>query len=167
MDDAGEFRQFVVARYVELLRIAFLLTGSTHEAEDLLQTALVKVMRRWRRVDEPMAYLRRTMVNQNISVWRRYRRREVVTDTLPEGVLGDPSDRVAQRQSLYAALRSLPPRMRAVVVLRYEADLPEVEVAAILGCSTGTVKSLAWRGLARLRESLDASELSTTEGGVR
>ena len=106
----AEFRDFVEARYVELLRIAYLLTGSPHEAEDLLQSALVKVMRRWRRVDEPMAYLRRTMINQHISTWRRFRLREVVTEDPPERSTADPADRVAQRHSLQAALRCSPPR---------------------------------------------------------
>jgi RNA polymerase sigma-70 factor (sigma-E family) len=156
-----EFREFVEARYVELLRIAYLLTGSPHEAEDLLQSALVKVMRRWRRVDDPMAYLRRAMINQHISVWRRLRQREVVVDLVPERATTDVADQVAQRQSLYAAMRSLPPRMRAVVVLRYVADLPEAEVATLLGCSPGTVKALASRGLARLRAALDPVELAT------
>ena len=156
----AEFREFVEARYMELLRVAYLLTGSQHEAEDLLQSSLVKVMRRWHRIDDPMAYLRRTMVNQNISTWRRFKLREVVTETLPERTERDPAEAIAQRQSLHAALRALPPRMRAVVVLRYVADLSEADVAAMLGCSTGSVKALASRGLARLREAIEPVELT-------
>lgn len=161
-DDDG-FKEFVDTRYVDLLRIAYLLTGSAHEAEDLLQGALVKVMRRWRRVDDPMAYLRRVMINQHISWWRRYRLREVVTDVPPDRTVSDLADGVALRGAVADALRSLSPRTRAVVVLRYVADLPEAEVAATLGCSVGTVKSQASRGLTRLRAALSLTlERSTT-----
>ncbi|MEO3745238.1 SigE family RNA polymerase sigma factor [Plantactinospora sp. B5E13] len=163
-DDDG-FREFVDARYMDLLRIAYLLTGSAHEAEDLLQGSLVKVMRRWKRVDDPMAYLRRVMVNQHISLWHRYRRREVTTATPPDRSLGDIAEGVAQRQALDAALRSLSRRTRAVVVLRYVADLPEAEVAAALGCSIGTVKSQASRGLARLRVVLSPVDQSAKTVG--
>jgi RNA polymerase sigma-70 factor (sigma-E family) len=161
-DDAEGFKEFVEARYAELLRIAYLLTGSTHEAEDLLQAALVKVMRRWERIDDPVAYLRRVMVNQHINLWRRYRLRELVTQSPPDRVTNDPAEGVAQRDVLHVALRSLAPRTRAVVVLRYVVDLPEVEVAAALNCSVGTVKSQASRGLAKLRVALDPVALSAT-----
>ncbi|MEU5950102.1 SigE family RNA polymerase sigma factor [Micromonospora sp. NPDC047465] len=163
-DDDG-FREFVDARYMDLLRIAYLLTGSAHEAEDLLQGSLVKVMRRWKRIDDPVAYLRRVMVNQHISVWRRYRAREVITASPPDRSLGDVADGVAQRHALDAALRSLSPRTRAVVVLRYVADVPEAEVAATLGCSVGTVKSQASRGLARLRVALSPVDQPETTVG--
>jgi DNA-directed RNA polymerase specialized sigma24 family protein len=93
----AEFRQFVEARYGDLLRLAYALTGSADEAEDLLQGSLVRVMRRWSRVDEPMAYLRRVMINQRVTRWRRFGRREVSTAYPPEGVAADPSDRVAER----------------------------------------------------------------------
>jgi RNA polymerase sigma-70 factor (sigma-E family) len=136
----AEFRQFVEARYGDLLRLAYALTGSADEAEDLLQGSLVRVMRRWTRVDEPMAYLRRVMINQRVTLWRRFRRREVSTAFPPDGVAADPSDRVAERHAMVSALRTLPPRMRAVVALRYVADLSEAEVAATLGCSVGTPK---------------------------
>lgn len=152
-EDHG-FREFVETRYVDLLRIAYHLTGSAHEAEDLLQSALVKVMRVWRRIDDPVAYLRRVMVNHHTSVWRRYRSREVPTEFLPDRAVTDRATGVAEQQAVYQAMRSLAARTRAVIVLRYVADLPEAEVAAILGCSVGTVKSRASRGLARLREAL-------------
>ncbi len=152
------FKEFVETRYMDLLRIGFLLTGSAYEAEDLVQSALVKLMRRWDRVDTPFAYVRRTMVNQHLTWWRRIKQRETTSDKLPELAVGDAAETIAQRQELSAALRSLAPRTRAVVVLRYVADLGEAEVAQILGCSVGTVKSQASRGLARLREVLDKSE---------
>ncbi|NUR69929.1 MAG: SigE family RNA polymerase sigma factor [Hamadaea sp.] len=159
MPSEDGFREFVEARYVELLRIAYLLTGSTHEAEDLVQSALVRTMRAWSRVDEPMPYVRRVMVNQHISVWRRVRRRELVTDSPPDVGFTDAAEAIAQRHAVRDALRSLPPRTRAVVVLRYLGDMSEAEVAAALGCSLGNVKSHASRGLARLRAVLDPVDL--------
>jgi len=150
-------REFVQARYVDLLRVAFLLTGSAHEAEDLVQAALVKMMRRWHTVDDPLAYARRIMVNQHISWWRRSRR-EVVTEVPPDRVVHDLAEGVVLREQLQAALQSLSPRTRAVVVLRYVVDLPEADVVAILGCSLGTVKSQASRGLAKLRDVLQRAE---------
>src|SRR6185312_14937743 len=121
----ADFRQFVTMRYADLLRLAYALTGSAHDAEDLLQGSLAKVMRRWSRVDDPMAYLRRVMINQRTSGWRRLRRREVVTADPPDRTVADGADAVTERQTVLAALRSLPPRMRAVVALRYVADLSE------------------------------------------
>ncbi|GAA0935754.1 SigE family RNA polymerase sigma factor [Virgisporangium aurantiacum] len=151
----ADFRQFVDTRYTDLLRLAYALTGSAHEAEDLVQGALVKVMRRWRRVEDPMAYLRRVMINQRTSGWRRFGAREVVTATPPDRPVGDGTAAVDDRQTVLAALRGLPPRMRAAVALRYVADLSEAETAATLGCSVGTVKSQTSKGLARLREALE------------
>jgi RNA polymerase sigma-70 factor (sigma-E family) len=156
----AEFRQFVEARYSDLLGLAYALTGSAHEAEDLVQGSLVRVMRRWTRVDDPMAYMRRTMINQRATRWRRFGRREVSTANPPDGVAADPSDRVAERHAMLSALRALPPRMRAVVALRYVADLPEAEVAATLGCSIGTVKSQTAKALAKLRSALGPRSLT-------
>ncbi|MEU7777214.1 SigE family RNA polymerase sigma factor [Micromonospora parva] len=156
------FREFVDTRYMDLLRVAYHLTGSAQDAEDLVQAALVKVMRRWRRVEDPMAYLRRVMINQHISSWRRYRVHELVTTILPERSTRDMTDAVAERHALYAAMRALTPRTRAVIVLRYVVDLPEAEVAATLGCSVGSVKSRASRGLARLRLALAADAPPST-----
>ncbi|RKN47700.1 SigE family RNA polymerase sigma factor [Micromonospora endolithica] len=152
--DDEHFREFVDTRYMDLMRVAYHLTGSAQEAEDLVQSALVKVMRRWRRIDDPMAYLRRVMINQHISLWRRQRVHEVVRAVLPDRSTRDLTETVLERQALYEAMRELTPRTRAVIVLRYVADLPEAEVAATLGCSVGSVKSRASRGLARLRRAL-------------
>jgi RNA polymerase sigma-70 factor (sigma-E family) len=148
------FVEFVEARYGDLLRIAYLLAGSPHEAEDLVQAALLRAMRGWTRVDDPMAYVRRVMINHHISLWRRHRARELLTSFVPDRQVRDASDRVAECQALYDAMRQLSARTRAVIVLRYWADLPEAEVAEYLGCSVGTVKSRASRGLARLRVAL-------------
>jgi RNA polymerase sigma-70 factor (sigma-E family) len=162
-----EFRQFVELRYGDLIRTAYALTSSAHDAEDLVQSALVKAMGRWRRIDDPMAYLRRTMVNQHINGWRRLRVRELVSESPPAPPVTDTAEVVAEREMLHAALRALSRRTRAVVVLRYVADLPEAEVAATLGLPVGTVKSHASRGLARLRAALGDGELTVTEGGTR
>lgn len=155
MDDDGGFREFVEARYTDLLRVGFLLTGASYAAEDLVQTALLQAMRRFDALDDPMAYVRRSMVNQHTSVWRRLGRREVLTGFLPERRQIDHSAAADERRELLDALATLPARMRAVLVLRYWEDLSEAETAAILECSIGTVKSQASRGLARLREVLD------------
>lgn len=154
MADDGGFEEFVAARYADLLRVAYLLTGSRTDAEDLVQAALVRVLRRWSRVDDPMAYVRRAMVNQHINVWRRVRRREVVTAQVPDVVFGDPAETVSQRTALLAALRTLPARTRAIVALRYLADMSEADVAVAVGTSVGNVKSQASRGLAKLRTVL-------------
>lgn len=151
--------EFVAARGDELLARATLLTGSRAAGEDLLQASLERLMRHWRRMHgDPEGYLRRTMYNLAIDEWRyRSRRPEVLDSTLaeraePPGV-PDTADAVALRRTLVTALAGLPPRQRAVLVLRYWEELSEAEAeaAAVLGCSVGTVKSTASRGLARLR----------------
>lgn len=155
MSDDG-FEDFVSVRYGELLRTAYLLTGGQHAAEDLLQTVLLRAMRRWSHIGEPMAYLRRAMANQSASRWRWLgRRTEFLTAAVPDRpASGDSARDVAVRDELLAALGTLPPRMRAVLVLRYWEDLSEQDTAAALGCSAGAVKSQASRGLARLRSVL-------------
>jgi len=157
-------REFVQARYTDLLRTAYLLTGSSHEAEDLVQSALVRMMGRWARIDDPLAYARRTIMNLYLNGLRR-RRRELVTALLPERAVREGADRVADRSALWPALRALPPRARAVIVARYWLDLSETETAHLLDCSLGTVKSTASRSLARLREAVSTMDLSG--GGSR
>jgi RNA polymerase sigma-70 factor (sigma-E family) len=140
------------------LRVAVLLTGDWHAAEDLVQTSLVKLYRVWPRLDtaaDPDAYLRRIMINTHRSWFRARWRRETPAAALPESF---PDQDMAERQALGALVRQtltrLPRRQRAVVVLRYCEDLPETEVAELLGCSVGTVKTHAHRGLRVLRELL-------------
>lgn len=164
--DDEHFREFVDTRYMDLLRVAYHLTGSAQDAEDLVQAALVKVMRRWRRIDDPMPYLRRVMINQHISSWRRHRVHEVVTAILPDRSTRDMTDVVTERHTLYEAMRALTPRTQAVIVLRYVVDLPEAEVAAALGCSVGSVKSRASRGLARLRLALAPDPPTSTSAAT-
>ena len=156
MDSEAGFADFVEQWSPALLRVAFLLTGDRLLAEDLLQTALLKTSRRWSRIADHQAaypYVRRVLVTTYAS-WRRRRRvSEVLTDQLPEQATAD--DEAAPGRAV-AALEALPPRMRAVIVLRFYEDLSEVDTAAALGCSTGSVKSQASRGLARLRVELSA-----------
>ncbi|MGW4502397.1 SigE family RNA polymerase sigma factor [Micromonospora sp. NPDC004336] len=164
MTDDG-FREFVEIRYADLMRTAYLLTGSRHAAEDLVQSALMRVMRRWRQVTDPMAYVRRVMANERNRLWHRWGSREFlagVTGWWPAGPGRSPdvADDVVVRDEVLAALRDLPPRMRAVLVLRYWEDLSEAEIARTLDCSVGTVKSQASRGLARLRAVLPAGSSS-------
>jgi RNA polymerase sigma-70 factor (sigma-E family) len=166
-EHSTEFAEFVALRYGDLLRTAYLLTGSHHAAEDLVQACLLKVMPRWGGIAEPMTYLRRIMVNQRVSWWRRMRR-ELLRADPPDGVTPDDAAGAAERTTVLAALAGLPPRMRAVLVLRYWEDQSEAETADLLGCSVGTVKAQASRGLARLRTVLVPSEgHMTSERGNR
>ncbi len=157
-DDEAAFDEFLAARSTALLRTAVLVCGaSAHDAEDLAQGALEKVYRHWPRIrhDNPEAYARRVVVNAAIS---RSRRRKVVQEIAfarPPETAAPQSD-LDLRDTLVEELRRLPARMRAVVVLRYWDDLSEIETAALLGCSVGTVKSQAARGLARMRARIGA-----------
>ena len=159
MDRYEGFREFVLARHGALSRTAYLLTGDHHLAEDLLQAALVRTAAHWHRIAEgnPEAYLRRVMVNERTSRWRRRRYAVEVpatTDTLAalaHPASTDTADAVVRRTTLTAALARLPARQRAVIVLRYFDDLSEVETAETLQCTVGTVKSQTHHALARLR----------------
>lgn len=156
-----DFTAFVDARGSDLLRTAVLLTGSRHGGEDLLQAVLVKAVRRWPSITgDPAAYLRRALVTTAVDQSRRRRWREVSHSSVPE-VGSASSDVVGDRDEVLRALRTLPPRQRAVLVLRYYVDLSEAETAAQLGISLGTVKSTASRAIAALRVSLpDREELA-------
>ncbi len=151
----------VAHRGAALLATATLLAGSPAAGEDLLQAALERVMRHWHRVNgEPEIYLRRTLYHLAVDQWRARRRRpEVLGKTAAELEIAalrasqpDATDAVHLRIALIQGLSQLPPRQRAVLVLRYWEQLSESEAADVLGCSLGTVKSSASRGLARLRE---------------
>ncbi|MBB5790694.1 SigE family RNA polymerase sigma factor [Jiangella mangrovi] len=148
----SEFREFVESRSPALRRSAYALTGDPHTAEDLVQGALVKLVRRWHKVDNPEAYVRRTMYHDFAGRWRRRKAvREDSVAVLPDRPVTDAADDVPHRLDLRQALLRLTPRQRAVLVLRYYEDLPEREVAEILGCSVGTVRSQTARSLARVR----------------
>jgi RNA polymerase sigma-70 factor (sigma-E family) len=149
-----EFREFVAMRSTALLRLAVLLTGGDrHGAEDLLQIALMKVYGRWSSIEQPEAYVRQVMYRQQVNRWRlRGHRAETSVPVLPEsGTDADAGAESELRIALWAALGRLSKRQRAVVVLRYFEDLPEAEVAALLRCPVGTVRSTAHRSLAKLR----------------
>jgi RNA polymerase sigma-70 factor (sigma-E family) len=151
--DRSGFEEFVVARRPALLRTAYLLTGSHADAEDLVQMALIKTVPHWKRIaDQPEAYVRTVLARESVSRWRRRRWREVPTGDLPDH--RQPVADLDQRLMLRRALGSLPPRQRAVIVLRYYDDLTEKETASVLGIAVGTVKSQARDGLSRLRERL-------------
>jgi RNA polymerase sigma-70 factor (sigma-E family) len=164
-----DFRAFVGARWRRMLRTAYLLTGSPHDAEDLVQTALARTYSRWGRVqraDDPDAYVWRVMINLNVDRLRRRSVREWLTDRLPERLAGDRSDQVATRSALLDALGRLPARQRAVVVLRYAEDRSETEVAAMLGIGVGTVRGYSSRGLARLRDDGALQDLRSEREGA-
>jgi RNA polymerase sigma-70 factor (sigma-E family) len=155
-----DFDAYVVASGPRLKRLAFLLTGDLDTAEDLLQTAYAKALPRWSRIrtyDQPDAYMRRVLVNGRTSMWRRTRGREVLTDAVPDRPAPDSATGAVEADDLRRALRALPDRQRAAVVLRFWCDLSEQETAAAMGVSVGTVKSHTSRGLARLRELLPAA----------
>ncbi|AIY17294.1 SigE family RNA polymerase sigma factor [Pimelobacter simplex] len=157
-DLQASFEAYVVARRGALLRTAYLLTGDAHAAEDLVQTALLKVVGTWGRIaDHPDPYVRRVLARESVNRWRRRRWREVATEEPPERVAADRAqDGVDDRMVLRQALDRLAPRQRAVIVLRYYEDLTEAQTAEVLGISVGTVKSQARDALARLRlEAVD------------
>jgi RNA polymerase sigma-70 factor (sigma-E family) len=144
------FDVFVAGRYPALLRSAYLLTGNHHDAEDLVQGALLKAVPKWGRIEgDPEPYVRRIMVNDNISRWRRRRGREVIVEQVPEA--GESRSDADTSLTLAAALAALAPRQRTVIVLRYYEDLTEVQTADLMGIAVGTVKSQARDALARLR----------------
>ncbi|MBV9098595.1 MAG: SigE family RNA polymerase sigma factor [Frankiaceae bacterium] len=158
-EDEAAFRDFAAAARPRLVRTAYLLCGDPHEAHDLAQVTLMRVHRRWRsieRTDLPQAYARKVLINLAASFWRRRLRAPLVALTaVGEPAGADPADAYGDRAELWDAVRSLPPRTRAILVLRYWEDLSEADTAAALGCSVGSVKSQASRGLERLRAVLE------------
>ncbi|MEV0622502.1 SigE family RNA polymerase sigma factor [Nonomuraea sp. NPDC050404] len=159
-DDEAAFDEFLAGGSTSLLRTAILVCGaSRHDAEDLVQYALEKVYRNWPRIrhDNPEAYAKKIVVNAAISRARRRKVLKEITFSRPPETAADSPD-LDLRDTLIGELRRLPPRMRAVLVLRYWEDQSEQATAALLGCSVGTVKSQAARGLARIRENLQVSE---------
>jgi RNA polymerase sigma-70 factor (sigma-E family) len=150
--DEKAYREYVTHRMEGLRRTAYLLCGDWHTADDLVSTALVKLLRHWPRVsamESPDAYVRRVLLRAWLDERRRPWRRERSTAAPPERA--DRSDDPTQRLAVLALLAELPPRRRAVLVLRYFCDLSVEETAQALGCSEGTVKSQTARGLDTLR----------------
>ena len=153
-----DFVEYVEARQQALVRFAYLLTYDHHTAEDLVQTALAKTFLTWGRLRDRGAvdsYVRRIIVNENTSMWRRaWKRRERASESLPDRGTVDPD--VESRDVMWQVVQSLPPRQRAAVVLRYYEDLSEADTAAVLGCSIGNVKSQTSRAIASMRAAVAA-----------
>ncbi len=149
-----DFEQFVRSRSAALLRTAYLLTGDAHRAEDVLQETLIRAADRWSRItSDPEPYVRRILYTRAIDGWRRRRVRESADARVPADRedVATPTDGVAPRLVLRAALLRITPRQRAVLVLRFYDDLTEQQTAAVLGCSVNTVKSQTRHALQRLR----------------
>src|SRR5882757_2104561 len=154
--DTTQFTAYVRVKGPTLLRTARALTPNPADAEDLLQTALTKTYLAWDRIDDHRAvdgYVRRTLVNTRTTQWRKRKVDEFSTDELPEtpGTGPDLIEQQAQRDALLRAIARLPPRQRAMVVLRYFEDLSEAQTADRMGVSVGTVKSAVSRALSKLR----------------
>jgi RNA polymerase sigma-70 factor (sigma-E family) len=160
--DEPAFRAFVAARSSSLLWFAHLLTGDRHLAEDAVQTALAKTVLAWPRLrhkDNPEGYVRRAIVTTHLNAMRRQSWREQPREKLPERTDGRrPDHEFDERDAMWQALAELPPRQRAVLVLRYYEDLPEADIAEILGCTRGTVKSQAAKALSHLRRTFDKED---------
>jgi RNA polymerase sigma-70 factor (sigma-E family) len=158
MRDSEGFSEYVAGQRVRLVRIGYLLTGDRDLAEDLIQTALVRVLPHWDRVARDGnidAYFRKTVVSVYLS-WRRRRwTTEIVTAEVPDQSIPDP---YRHPGGIEQRVRALPPRQRAVIVLRYYLDLSEAETAETLGCAIGTVKSQAARALTTLRAHLGPAD---------
>jgi RNA polymerase sigma-70 factor (sigma-E family) len=155
-----DFDAFVASRLPALVRFAYALTGDLGHAEDLVQTALVKtyLATRRRAPDAPEAYVRRAVVTANLSRFRRRRVAEDLVDVLPEAPGAAPQRPGEQQEALELLVAGLSPRQRTVMVLRYQFDWPEAQIAVAMGVSPGTVKTLASRALARLRATMPTTE---------
>lgn len=156
-----DFEEYVRARQEALLRSARRLVPDPIDAQDLLQTALVRTYGRWESLTDKRladAYLRRVMINTRTEWWRARKLEEVPTDQLPETSVEDCAEQQANRALLLEVMKVLAPKQRRVVVLRHWEQMSTKETAAALGMSTGTVKSVLHRALARLREELQTRD---------
>jgi len=155
--DEDRFSDFVRAHSASLFRTAYLMTGDYQRAEDLLQTTLVRIYQRWPRVaamERPVGYARRVLLSQAASWWRKRSSHESPLVLIDEPTWGDRTDEVGEHERVWKAVLSLPPRQRAVTVLRYYEDLSEAEIAETLGMARGTVKSHGHAAARRLAELL-------------
>ena len=161
----AEFSEYMAARQPSLLRTAYLLTGDRHTAEDLVQTALAKLYLSWDKVqrqDSLDGYVRRILVNEHNSLWRRaWKKRETTTSELPDQA--DEPQQSSHDSELWELVQTLPRKQRAAVVLRYYEQMSEAETAAVLGVSVGTVKSQTSRALAALRTRVGDTHLASQE----
>ena len=165
----ADLELFLAERGDLLLRTAVLLAGSREAGEDLLQTALERLLKRWTTIEgSPEGYLRRTLYHLAADRWRQQAALHRQLRLLRAGdaaTVADPMAEVELRDSLVRLLMQLPPRQRAVIVARYWEQLSEAESAKLLGCSIGTVKSATARGLQRLRELSGSSARGQEDGG--
>lgn len=163
----AEFADYMSARQPSLLRTAYLLTGDRHAAEDLVQTAFAKLYLSWDKVQRRElvdGYVRRILVNENNSLWRRaWKRHEYSTDELPERSAKTNGPDSGDSSALWQFVQTLPRKQRAVIVLRYYEELTEAETAEVLNVSVGTVKSQASRALASMRERMHTEQLLIQE----
>ena len=158
MTERVDFADIFAAHHADALRLAYLLTGDRHRAEDVVSEAFVKVFRRWDAgaVEQPRAYIRRAVVNESNSRFRRLalERREAAKQSGDERGSRAADEQLADQDLVFAALRRLPERQRTALVLRFYQDLSERDIADAMGVSQGTVKSSISRGLDRLRAEL-------------
>ncbi|UPK74511.1 SigE family RNA polymerase sigma factor [Nocardioidaceae bacterium SCSIO 66511] len=164
--ERDEFDAFILAAWPRLFRTAYALTGNRADAEDMLQSAFAKAYANWRKVrraGSPEAYVHRIVANETVTAWRRrWRHVERSSAAPPDAVAPGHAEAVSDRATLWEAIQALPPRQRAVVVLRYYEDLSEKDIAAVLGIAPGTVKSQASHGIKALRSHLQT--VTMTEG---
>lgn len=163
---------YVRGQWPALVRYGTALAGNAADGEELVQSALVRVALRWpfvRDKDNPDAYVRRAILHGHLNTWKRLRSRETSVAEVPERLTADASGGVDDLVTVRRALVDLPPRQRAVLVLRYLEDRSEQQTADLLDCSVGTVKSQTSKGLARLRAALatDGTEALEPDGGSR
>ncbi|WUM90510.1 SigE family RNA polymerase sigma factor [Streptomyces sp. NBC_00322] len=164
-DKVLEFEEYVRTRQDALLRSARRLVADPLDAQDLLQTALVRTYGRWDAITDKRltdAYLRRVMINTRTEWWRARKLEEIPTEQLPDTSVEDFTGQHADRAQLMDALKVLPPRQRSVVLLRHWEQISTQETAAALGMSTGTVKSTLHRALTRLRQELERRDLDSS-----
>ena len=157
----ADFTAFVRARGAALSRTAYFLAGDQHLAEDLVQTALAETYVRWHAIrGDAEPYARRALVSANAAWWRRRSASEVPVHATPDAPGPDDTAAVAERERVLAALRLLPARQRAALVLRFYDDLSEADTARAMGCSPGSVKRHTARGLDKLRRLLGEEHLT-------
>ncbi|GGN88210.1 RNA polymerase sigma-E factor [Streptomyces albiflavescens] len=162
VNEVLEFEEYVRARHDALLRSARRLVADPLDAQDLLQTALLRTYRRWGSLTDKRladAYLRRVMINTRTEWWRARKLEELPIEHMPDASIGDSTEQHADRALLMDIIKTLTPQQRSVVVLRHWEHMSTEETAAALGMAAGTVKSTLHRALARLREELQRSYL--------
>jgi RNA polymerase sigma-70 factor (sigma-E family) len=167
MNTDEDFAEFVAARWSSLYRLAYLLAASPTGAEDLLQTTLEKAYMNWSRIgrmEYAEAYVRRMLANTMVSSRRRAWMGERPTDELPEEIGDSAENPILDRNLFWPLVCALPARQRAVIVLRYYEDLTEAQIADVLGCAPGTVKSQSSAGIGALRRALAASGIGEALG---